>query len=130
MVTKSTMRGNLFDKSYTRVLKGACCIIVILVHVPVTHGNKLQDAIGSFGYVAVTIFFMISAYGMYFSKQKKTDYLRHFWRNRLSSLLIPMLLINIANFLYDVFRGGIASRQLLNSMVGFGYYSNSAFFSI
>ena len=106
MVTKQTMKVIFFDKSYTRILKGACCIIVILVHVPATHGNKLQDAIGSFGFVAVTIFFMISAYGMYFSKQKKTDYLRHFWRNRLSSLLIPMLLVNIANFLYDVVRGG------------------------
>lgn len=130
MVTKQTMKVIFFDKSYTRILKGACCIIVILVHVPATHGNKLQDAIGSFGFVAVTIFFMISAYGMYFSKQKKTDYLRHFWRNRLSSLLIPMLLVNIANFLYDVVRGGIDSRQLFNSMVGFGCCSNSVSFSI
>lgn len=89
-----------FNKDYTRVLKGACCIIVILVHVPVVHGNKLQDALGSFGYIAVTLFFMFSAYGMYFSKQRKSGYLSHFWRNRLSSLLTPMFLINLVEYIH------------------------------
>lgn len=91
---------SFFNKDYTRVLKGACCIIVILVHVPVAHGNKLQDALGSFGYIAVTLFFMFSAYGMYFSKQRKNGYLSHFWRNRLSSLLIPMLFINLVEYIH------------------------------
>lgn len=91
---------SFFNKDYTRVLKGACCIIVILVHVPVAHGNKLQDALGSFGYIAVTLFFMFSAYGMYFSKQRKNGYLLHFWRNRLSSLLIPMFFINLIEYIH------------------------------
>lgn len=103
---------SFFNKEYTRVLKGACCIIVILVHVPMSHGNVLQDAIGSFGYVAVTLFFMISAYGMYYSKQRKSNYLTHFWRNRLSSLLIPMLLINVVEYTHSLayVGGGVRHR--------------------
>lgn len=110
---------SFFSKDYTRALKGACCIIVVFVHVPVEHGNVLQDAVGSFGYVAVTLFFMFSAYGMYLSKQRKPDYMKHFWRNRLSSLLVPMFLINLAGYLYSIpFRGGSLSSLIwINSWV-------------
>lgn len=41
------------NKEFTRALKGACCIIVILVHIPLAYANKLQDGIGSFAYVCV-----------------------------------------------------------------------------
>lgn len=89
---------NLFSKDYTSVLKGICCIIVVMVHIREGYTNPLQDAIGSFAYVCVTLFFMISAYGMQFSVESKVDYLKHFWRNRLLALLIPCFLINIFAF--------------------------------
>ena len=79
---------DLFSKDYTTVLKGICCIIVVMVHVKDGFQNPLQDAIGSFGFVCVTLFFMVSAYGMQLSVEHKADYLRHFWRNRLLSLLV------------------------------------------
>ena len=82
------------------MLKGLCCLIVIYVHVSAEHGNPLQDAIGSFAYVCVTLFFLVSAYGMMLSAERKKDYLRHFWRNRLAALLIPCLLINIVNYAF------------------------------
>lgn len=104
-------RTSFFNEEYTRVLKGACCIIVIFVHVPMSHGNVLQDAIGSFAYVAVTLFFMISAYGMYYSKQRKSNYLTHFWRNRLSSLLVPMLLINVVEYAHSLTYAGGCGRH-------------------
>lgn len=88
-----------FTKDYTTVLKGACAIVVILVHIPVFYSNKLQDAIGSFAYVAVSVFFMVSAYGMEYSYEKKKDYLKRFWRNRIISLFVPLLLINVIAFL-------------------------------
>ena len=95
-------KRNFFSKDYTTVLKGLCCLIVIYVHVRPPHDNVLQNAIGSFAFVCVTIFFLISAYGMLLSIERNKDYLRNFWRNRLVALLIPCLLVNIVAFGLDV----------------------------
>lgn len=94
---------DLFSKDYTSVLKGICCIIVVMVHIKDGYTNALQDAIGSFAYVCVTLFFMISAYGMQLSAERKKNYLNHFWRNRLLALLIPCFLINIFTFVLFIF---------------------------
>lgn len=94
--------GHFFSKDYTTVLKGLCCIVVIYVHIQEPFGNSLQDMIGSFAYVCVTMFFLISAYGMLLSVEKKKDYLLHFWRNRLLSLLVPCLLVNLLTFVLNV----------------------------
>lgn len=87
--------GQFFSKDYTTMLKGVCCLIVIYVHFGGNQTNELQDAIGSFAYIAVTLFFLISAYGMVLGAESKKDYLNHFWRNRLISLLIPCFCINV-----------------------------------
>lgn len=104
---------DLFSKDYTTVLKGICCIIVVMVHINIEYQNPIQDAIGSFGFVCVTLFFMISAYGMQMSAERKPDYLRHFWRNRLLSLLTPCLLINICFYLCNMLIKGSASIESL-----------------
>lgn len=88
-----------FGKEYTRTLKGVCALMVMMVHVPEQYGNPLQDALSSFAFVAVTCFFMISAYGMHFSLAHKEGYLRGFWRGRLVALLVPQLLVNVFCFL-------------------------------
>ncbi|MCD7710638.1 MAG: acyltransferase family protein [Porphyromonadaceae bacterium] len=110
------------NKDYTKVLKGACCIIVILVHIPLQYQNKLQDGIGSFAYICVTLFFLISAYGMKLSEEAKPDYINHFWRNRLAALLIPVALINVCVCMYQcliLFNnwGGVKSLLRVNDYV-------------
>lgn len=90
----------VFSLTTAQTLRAACCIVVILVHIPAAYGNKAQDAIGSFAFICVTLFFLLSAYGLTIQYRQKGDaYLRHFWKNRLASLLIPMALINIAGIL-------------------------------
>lgn len=104
LITWGGVMGNdfshnyFFSKDYTTILKGLCCLIVIYVHMGSydLFCNPLQDAIGSFAYICVTIFFLISAFGMMKSVESKNSYLKQFWRNRLVTLLIPCLLINIA----------------------------------
>lgn len=91
-----------FDKNYTTTLKGLSSIVVILVHIPSTYQNIIQDMTGSFAFIAVTIFFMVSSYGMEFSLERKTQYLKNFWRNRLVSLLIPCFLINLTDTIYQL----------------------------
>ena len=109
----SVERGQFFSKDYTDVLKGLCCLIVIYVHVKSERGNTLQDAIGSFAYVAVTYFFLVSAYGMLAGIEKKKFYLKNFWRNRLVSLLIPCLLINIVSYLLSFLVKGHSDLNIL-----------------
>ena len=93
---------NFFSKDYTNILKGVCAIVVLLVHVEPFYQNPLQGSVGSFAYVAVSLFFLISAYGMQLSVERKPGYLKHFWRNRLVSLLIPCFLINLFAFVYQI----------------------------
>lgn len=93
------MEGNkelgIIDKEQANIVRAICALVVILVHVPQSHGNVIQDAIGSFGYVAVTIFFMLSAYGLKYSVENKENYLKNFWKNRILVLLIPLWITNI-----------------------------------
>lgn len=111
-------QSGFMNKDYTTVLKAACCIIVILVHIPAAHANKLQDGIGSFAYICVTLFFLMSAFGMSLSAERKPGYMAHFWRNRLAALLIPQLLINtVSVVLNNVTTGGGAALFHLNNYV-------------
>ena len=95
VIMKNEQTLGILDKEQSLAIRAVCCIIVVLVHVPQQHGNFIQDAIGSFGYIAVTLFFMLSAYGLKYSVENKKDYLKNFWRNRVLILLIPFWLVNI-----------------------------------
>lgn len=106
--------GEFFSKDYTNVLKGVCCIIVIYVHFHSEYQNALQDAIGSFAYVAVTIFFMVSSYGMMLSAERKKSYLDCFWRNRLVALLVPAFLVNVAACTFEGIKGNLVMSGLVH----------------
>ena len=94
--------NDFMNLSYTNALKGAACIIVVMVHIPIMYGNKLQDIISSFGYISVTIFFLISGYGCsYGVNTKGRPYLNLFWPKRIIALFIPALLINILHFVLE-----------------------------
>lgn len=93
---------NFFDIKHSTSLKGLFCIIVILVHIPTKYQNSLQNIVSSFGYIGVTFFFMASAYGLKYGVNYKKDYLNHFWRNRLTSLLIPAVLVNIISMILQI----------------------------
>ena len=111
--------NQFFTKDYTTVLKGLCCLIVIYVHVHEPYTNALQDAIGSFAYVCVTLFFLVSAYGMMLSVERKKDYLKNFWRNRLVALLIPAFLINIVSFCFGIVNKNTYNLSLLYHLNGY-----------
>ncbi len=97
--SKKDTKGNFFfSKDYTTVLKGLCCIFIVIGHTPDMYKNSLQDMMSSFGYVRVTLFFMMTGYGISLCADRKVGYMKSFWRNRLASLLVPGILVNIASF--------------------------------
>jgi len=81
--------NNFFDLTTANVIRGICSIFVIMVHFPAQWTNKVQDMIGSFAFVAVTLFFMMSAYGLVISVNTKENYLKGFFRKRILVLLVP-----------------------------------------
>ncbi len=102
-------KEHYLTKDHTNVIKGLCCIIVIFVHIPVSFGNSIQDAIGSFAYICVTLFFMISAYGLGWNFENKSDYAKGFIKHRIPILLIPFLLSCLIKlcFGYNPYSGGV-----------------------
>lgn len=119
--------SDFFSKDYTTICKALACLVVVYVHVPQEYSNPIQDAISSFGYVGVTCFFMISAYGMQFCVENKKNYLVTFWRNRLSSLFIPQLLINITGLLLAV---ALMKTYSLLSLVSLNGYVKVLFYIV
>lgn len=89
-------KQDFFDISDSTVLKGLFCILVVLVHTPEAQQNRIQDAMGSFAYIGVTFFFMVSSYGLKWGVLYKPNYLNKFWLKRLSSLLVPAFLCNLS----------------------------------
>ena len=54
---KADREGTFFmSKDFTTTMKGLAAIVVVFVHFPTEYQNKLQDLVGSFAYVAVTVF--------------------------------------------------------------------------
>ena len=88
-------QSSFFDREATGTLRGFWCLIILLVHIPASYQNGIQDLLGSFGYIGVTFFFMTSGYGLFLGMQHNEKYPLHFWRRRLSGLLLPMALANL-----------------------------------
>ena len=110
-----TDAAHLFDKQNSNAMRGFWCLIVILVHIPASYQNRIQDMLGSFAYIGVTFFFMTSAYGLKLGIKKDPDSIRYFWGKRLPKLLIPMFLVNIVSLIFRVIEGsGISLGILIN----------------
>lgn len=58
-------QNGFMSREYTTIVKAACCIIVILVHIPAAYMNKLQDAMGSFAYVCDVILLDVSLWHVF-----------------------------------------------------------------
>ena len=101
---------------YTNAIKGVACIIVVIVHIPSEYGNPLQDAFGSFAYIGVTLFFLISAYGCSYGVRKSgRRYLYLFWTKRIIALFVPALIVNLLHLVLEIILGeGFSPSILLN----------------
>lgn len=96
MCFKIKRNDGLFDIESTNALRGFWSIVVILVHIPLLYQNRYQDMIGSFAYIGVTYFFMISAFGLQCAYLKKgKESLKGFWPRRLIKLIIPSAIVAI-----------------------------------
>lgn len=105
-----------FNTKDSIALRGVFCLVIVLVHVPQAYQNMIQDMMGSFAYIGVTYFFMVSSYGLKYGYNKKENYLKSFWSNGGPRLLIPMFIVNLIVFLVRVVLGrrGVSVWLLLH----------------
>lgn len=93
---------------YTNTLKGLACIVIVFVHIPLNYQNKLQDAVGSFAYIGVTLFMLFSGYGIAYGVKHKNNFFHKFIQHRLLVVLIPFAISIILKLAFGLtpFSGG------------------------
>lgn len=77
------------SRSYTDVVKFVCCILIFLHHFYL--GNSIVTPLG---YLACSIFFFLSAWGVSKSLDKRELGLWPFIKRRVAKVYIPLLLVN------------------------------------
>lgn len=68
-LTKDT--SHFFNLTNTTAMRGFWCIIVILVHIPAVYQNRIQDLMGSFAYIGVTV--LLYDFGLWLESWSKKE---------------------------------------------------------
>ena len=80
---------SFLSQTYTASLKALCCFSVILAH---TGAGEKYCLLGCVHWVAVSLFFLFSGYGLAYNVRHRAGYLQAFYR-RLLKVIIPLLLV-------------------------------------
>lgn len=83
--------SDLFDNESAMQMKGILSVMIIIGHC----ANKITSCNLDYvnvGFLCVGVFYFWSGYGVAMGSIKKTDYLKSFWRGRLSKVLVPFAL--------------------------------------
>lgn len=116
----SSSTDHFFNKEDCNALRGFWCIVIILVHVPYSYQNLIQDMIGSFAYIGVSFFFMTSAFGLSLGYKNNKKETHDFWLNRLKKILFPCFFVNIISMFLLIMQGekiSVNNLLVLNSWV-------------
>jgi len=90
----------------TSGLRGFLAIGIIFHHLSqwVTSGDEFSN-FSYMGTYIVSIFFFLSAYGLYFQNENKKNYLDNFLVKRLSKILVPFFSISLIYMFYRFLNG-------------------------
>lgn len=92
-----------FSKCYTQSWKGILCILIMITHILEKYNwpNFLYN-IHSFGYIEVAIFFLFSGYGLKYSYNINSDYIKNFVSRRFVKIYIPYLICSLVCYVLKV----------------------------
>ena len=134
MLDLTKRKEEYLSKENTQALKGLLAIAVLLSHaVPkseVFYGSVLSSLFGSLGYLSVSVFFFLSAYGISLQYEKrKEDYLNNFPKNRILSIYLLNVFLVVVYGIYHALVGNELTVPMIfqslligNSIVGNGWY--------
>lgn len=113
--------GVYLSKEYTQAIKGVAIFLVVICHI----GNNYTRLFTPLGGIGVSLFLILSAYGLEMSYKKNK--LKNFWYKRLKTVFVPYIVlelimqltfnsINFATFIMDI--------TLLKPLFPLGWYLN------
>ena len=110
---------NCLSKENCNIIRGIVAIVIILHHSAfyVSYGRILDFLLKNIGASMTTIFFFYSGYGLMLSLNKKSDYMTHFIRKRLLTIVIPYIVTNFVYIIVSELYGNHIS--LLNALKSF-----------
>ncbi|MCR5621037.1 MAG: hypothetical protein K6G18_04200 [Treponema sp.] len=81
--------GFFMSRGYSSFVKAFCCFSVILAH---TGAGEKYCLLGCLHWIAVSLFFLFSGYGLSYGAAHKPDYMRGFYK-RILKTAIPLSLV-------------------------------------
>lgn len=110
------------DRYHTSQMRGIAIIIIIISHLGGVYGTRIFTPLGGIG---VSIFLIISGYGL--SKSYQSKGLKKFWYNKILKVLIPYYIVS---FIYLIFNPKSSLKDifldvtLIKPLHPFGWYMN------
>lgn len=87
--------NNPFEQEQALALRGISSVEIMMGHIGLATGSVILYPNRKAGILFVGIFFLLSGYGVAYCTERKTDYLKHFLRNRAIKILLPAYFIKI-----------------------------------
>lgn len=89
----STSEYTVLSAEGSKIYKGLFALIVVLHHISlkIQNGGVVYSQFMKIGYLAVSVFFFFSGFGLMRQHMLKEDYGKNFFRKRLPKVLVPFL---------------------------------------
>lgn len=118
---KGEMNENYLSLQTGNVLKGLFAVVVVFHHLSQeTTGGLLLPQFGYVGYLAVSVFFFLSGYGLQKSNMASVHYKDRFLQKRLPKILLPYLAMTLLYWLYIAVGGTVYSVASVLRAIGKG----------
>lgn len=122
----------------SKAIQGICAILIIVHHLAqrLQYAKPLQMFLDA-GILFVGIFFFCSGYGLIKSLRQKPDYLNHFLKKRLVTVLVPFYVVNLVFLAYAFATGAFSSlkgvelvKELFFRITGIKLLNSNAWFIV
>ena len=118
----------LFAKSETYSLRGVCMILIIIHHLfqasvsdyGYTWSTPVSVVLQSLGYLATSVFFLLSGYGLYMSINKNNPIGVPYIVSHLEKLVSPFLFVWLIDLVKYICEGGNDVFNIGISFLSFG----------
>ena len=110
----------LLDKNFSDGIKGVVIFLIIFHHLSLSMTYpSLMSPFKSVGYLAVSLFFFYSGYGLMSSKLKSI-FLPLYWKRRLSKVFLPFIFINILTLILfnSIFKTDYTPIEIIYYILG------------
>lgn len=122
----------------SKAIQAICAILIIFHHMSqkLEYCKEIQIFLDA-GILFVAIFMFCSGYGLIKSLEQKDNYLDHFLKKRLVTVLVPFYLINTIYVIYSAFNhefsafaGGALVKEVLLRLIGIKLANGNEWFMV